>query len=383
VLVADYAEADTGTIGIPATAITRVKAPAAFDFNPAAHGLRGVASILVLVAHILGGTARHIYPGRAAYVHLIKHPWYFGTFGVEIFFVISGFVILPSALKYSAGEFALRRFVRIYPLFFTLSILFVSLNFVTNRYADINTPGSIIAGLLFVNLFTGTDQLTPNAWSLSFEVAFYVLTVLVVTFAYKQRRMFAGALAIGLAAAFLFFCPITVYFLIGIAMRVLVSNVRKANFATRAVEMLALLALIGSASRGHYDYTSWAQFSGVVVPSILVSISVYFYLALMPRSFTALALSGRVFRYAGDVSYSLYLVHPFVYFVLRALFVRYGWFTDNIAASILLFGVAVFAVSFLLTHYVHRALERWPYRRIFHQKVYHAQNAPVLQASSC
>jgi peptidoglycan/LPS O-acetylase OafA/YrhL len=191
-----------------------------------------------------------------------------------------------------------------------------------------------------------------------------------------------GGLSTGVAAAFLFCFPISIYFLIGIAMRLLVPTMRRATAATRIAEVLALLALIWFASRAHFDYTSWAQFLGLTVPAILISISTYFYLALMPGSATALALSGRFFLYVGDVSYSLYLVHPFAYYVLRGLFVRYGWFTGDVARSMLLFGAAVIALSFLLAHAANRMLERWPYRRIFHQGVYHGKRTSAVAASA-
>lgn len=370
-------------IGRSQAAATRPGAAAASSgFNTAAHGLRGVASILVLIAHIIGGTARHIYPDRADYVRLIEHPWNFCTFGVEIFFVISGFVILPSALRYSPGEFALRRAIRIYPLFAALSLVFVTLNAATNTYPYVNNVESIVAGLLFVNLFTGTEQLTPNAWSLSFEVAFYVLTGLVVTFAVKQRSRIEGGLAIGLAMAFLICFPITTYFLIGIVMRLLVPTMRPATGVTRICEMVALSALIWFASRAHFDYSSWAQFKGLIVPPLLLSISTYFYLALLPESATARALSGRFFRYTGDASYSLYLVHPFAYYSIRALFVQFGLFTDDVASSMLLFGATVIAISLLFTQIAYRALERWPYRKIFHRSVYHRDPTPAV-AGSC
>lgn len=339
--------------------------------NVAVHGLRGVGSMMVLLAHIAGGTARHVYPHDAAYVRLIAHPWNFGTFGVEIFFVISGFVILPSAMRYSAREFAGRRFLRLYPLFFVLSVLFVALNHMTNAYPGVNDGRSIIAGFLFLNLFTGTEQLTPNAWSLSFEVAFYVLTALTVNAAVRRHGIVGACLAVLLAAAFLLAFPIAVYFLIGIALRLAGREARSAGAITRAIEAASFASLVWFASRAHFDYTSWTQFRGATVPMILASITTYFSMALMRRSLTATLLGGRVFAYLGEVSYSLYLVHPFVYFACRALFVHQHWFTDDVALSLLCFAAVVVAGSLLATHYVHRWLELWPYNAVFHQRIYH------------
>ncbi len=344
-------------------------------FNVAAHGLRGLASAMVLLAHIFGGTARHIYPHDAAYVRAVEHPWNFGTFSVEVFFVISGFVILPSALKYDSGQFALRRLLRIYPLFVTLSILFILLNSVTNAYPGINNVRSVVSGLLFINLFTGTEQLTPNAWSLTYEACFYVLTGLIVAFAVRRRHVWAAGLAIAAALAFLAWFPITVFFLIGVAMRLWAPILSSATSRTRTVEALSLVSLIWFASRAHFDYTLWSQFGTWIVPGILVSITIFFFTALMKDSLTARALGGRFFRYLGDISYSLYLVHPFTYYLLRMVFAHYGWFTQNVALSMTCFAGTVVATSFVVTHFVHATLERWPYEAFFRQNVYRQKGA--------
>jgi len=311
----------------------------------------------------------------------VEHPWYFGTFGVEIFFVISGFVILPSVMKYSLREFALRRIARICPLFYVLSVLFVGLNLATDAYSNLNEPGTVAAGLLFVNLFTGTEQLTPNAWSLSYEMCFYALVALVVNFAIKIRSVPAGAVAITAALAFVIFFPIAIYFLIGMLMRLIVRTDDVATRGSRVVELTSLALLVWFASRAHFDYSTWQQFSDPVVPPILLSISTYFYLALRHGSVTAQLLDNPVFRYIGNVSYSLYLVHPFPYFGLRMLFVHYGLFTDDIAKSMVIFSIAVFTTSFLLAHIAHLLLERWPYQKLFHQKVYR-ENSRIAGATS-
>ena len=133
------------------------------EFNPAAHGLRGVASMMVFCAHILGGTAIHIYQDNPSYVAAVAGMWHFGRYGVELFFAISGFVILPSVLRYAPVEFALRRFLRLYPLFLVLTLLFAALNAATNSYPELNSPEAVVAGLLFLNLLTDTDHITPTS----------------------------------------------------------------------------------------------------------------------------------------------------------------------------------------------------------------------------
>lgn len=366
-----------------ATAVAVPGSRPATEFNAAIHGLRGVASILVLLAHIFGGTARHIYFNNLNYVRLVQHPWYFGTFGVEIFFVISGFVIVPSAMKYSLGEFALRRFVRIYPLFVTLSIVFIVLNCFTNDYPKLNDLRTILSGFTFLNLFTGTDQLTPNAWSLSFEIWFYVLTGLVVTFAIKRRSLAAGSVTITAALAFVVAFPISVYFLIGVVLRLVAPKDKPATVLTRIVGGTSLVLLLWFASRAHFDYTSWSQFTHPAVLPILASLFCFFMMALRKGSLMALAMATPLFRYAGDVSYSLYLVHPFVYFAVRMLFVRYQLFSDDVAISMGLFASVVVVASFVVTHGVHVILERGPYEAVFRQRVFRGEDEVAKPAPPC
>lgn len=345
--------------------------PVADGFNGAAHGLRGLASFMVLCAHIMGGTARHVYAGDAAYVEAVRVPWYLGTFGVELFFLISGYVILPSALKYRPRDFALRRLLRIYPLFFVLSVLFVAMNLRLELYPRLNTVETILSGFLFLNLFTGTEQLTPNAWSLTYEVMFYVLTCAIVHYAVRERARGPAVLAIVAATAFVLAFPIALFFAAGVGVRVVQSRGPAAPRHARWLEMAALVLTIGFAGQGHFEYR-WADFTGSVALPILLATTAYFYLAVLPGSVTGRVLGNRVAVYAGTISYSLYLVHPYIYLPLRMLFVRYGLFTEQAGLSVLLFAVPVIAGSFLVSHVVHISLEQWPYRRFFRQKLYHA-----------
>lgn len=366
-----------GPAAIPAPERT---ATAGDEFNVAAHGLRGIASMMVFFAHLLGGTAEHIYHADQAYVDAVLPLWNVGTFGVPLFFVISGFVILPSVRRYSLGEFGLRRFFRLYPMFFAFSLLFIVLNYATNAYPKLNTVETVVSGLLFINLFTGTEQLTPNAWSLSFEVMFYLATAITYYFAFARRNVALTVMALALSLAFLVKFPISSYFVLGLLVRVLHDRGYVLPTApARALEAVMLAAMVWLASLSHYEYR-WADLANPAVPPLIMATAVYFYLAVHRGSLTAVVLNHRPVLYLGTVSYSLYIVHPYIYLPGRMLFARLGWFTDDTVASLVLFAVVVTPLMLVATAIVHQWLERWPYTRFFHQSIYRRGGSTGRQA---
>jgi peptidoglycan/LPS O-acetylase OafA/YrhL len=348
------------------------------EFNAAAHGLRGVAAMMVFWGHLLGGTAKHIYAGDPSYGRFIEPLWHFGTAGVVLFFVISGFVILPSVVRYRPGQFALRRFLRLYPLFLVLSLVFVGLNAATGLYPKLNDLPTILAGLTFINIFVGTEQLTPNAWSLSFEVMFYALTCLVVYFVVHRPNRGWLLLTAMLCTAFVGVFPIALFFVGGIVVRLLHDrNIALPAWLSRPLELIALACFIRYASMSWFAYVP-DDFVNPIALKIIASSLAYFALAVAPGSLTHLCLGSPTARYLGTVSYSLYLVHPYTYYLGRLVFDRMGLFTDEYLLSMILFFAAVTPVTLLVTHFVHRAIEMKPYEWFFQQKIY---RAPVQGSS--
>jgi len=342
------------------------------DFNVAAHGLRGLAALMVMFAHIFGGAAEHIYADNPAFVQAVKAPWYLGTFGVELFFVISGFVILPSALRYLPREFALRRFLRLYPLFFVLSLVFLALNHAAGAYPRLNNLETAVSGLLFINLLTGTEQLTPNAWSLTYEVMFYVLMYSIVYFTIHNRQRIPAFIAIIAALAFVAAFPIALYFVVGAAIRLAQGMHRKSKIDLRYFELPCMAAMVFFATRGHFEY-HWHDFANPAVMPLVLSTGSYFYCAVCCGSLTSKILDNRIMRYFGTTSYSLYLVHPYTYYAVRLAFIRFGIFTEDVGLSMILFTAAVTALTLPLTHMVHISLELWPYQQYFGQRVFREQ----------
>lgn len=344
------------------------------SFNVAAHGLRGVASLMVFFAHLLGGAAEHIYPTRSDYVQGIEPFWNVGTFGVCLFFVISGFVILPSATRYTPKEFAARRFVRLYPLFLAFSLIFIVLNLVTGLYPERNDLKSVIAGLTFTDLFTNTEQLTPNAWSLTYEVWFYILTAAAVHFLLRRRSIFWSVIVLSAAILFAVKYPFALYFIAGLVVRLTYDRSNQLRHGRhRFAEILMLAMCILLASLDHYADYDWEVFLNPVVPLLIVSTTLYFALAVSDASVTAIALGNPLFRYLGTVSYSLYLLHPYTYFLVRQSFQEAELFSSNIMVSMTLFVAVASAVTAACTYVVYNTLERWPYERVYGQKIYRAK----------
>lgn len=346
------------------------------NFNVAAHGLRGVAALGVLFAHMLGGVGEHIYGAHPTYNATVAPYWHLGTFGVFLFFTVSGYVIWPSVMRYAPGAFAWRRFVRLYPLFLFFSLLFLALNLVVQREPQLNEPLTVLAALTFTNLFTGTDQLTPNAWSLSYEVAFYALTVLGAWVAFTWRSRAGLVTFAALTLAFVWLWPKALFFVGGLLVRWAHDRgmlpAQRVRLVCEAVLLVAAVALAAGAKRSFHqvDFLEWSNWATVVATCL------WFHFAVAPGSLTERLFANRATAYLGTVSYSLYLAHPYTYFVGRELFERGGLFTADTVGSMALFFAAVTAATLVLTHAVHLVFERWPYEACFRRGVYERPEAP-------
>lgn len=370
----DAASISTAAVKESGATSTGKKGRAASGFNIAAHGLRGLASFMVFAAHLLGGTAEHIYYGNSYYVALVERPWNFGRWGVELFFTISGFVILPSIMRYAPRQFALRRFFRLYPLFFAFTLLFAILNAATNAYPNMNNGLSVFSAFTFLNLFTGTEQLTPNAWSLTYEVIFYALACMTFHTLFRKADRPAAIFSIFLCLLFITIFPIAIYFLFGIAVKIMMDRGMHLRGRTaHLVEIAAFIACLYCASTRHFGY-SHDELGDPLLPATMVATCIYFLCAVTPGSISEKLLANRLFFYLGTVSYSLYLFHPYSYFAMRAVFNQLGLFTENWLLSMTLFFIATMALTFPINHMVHRILEIGPYQWFFHQRIYRQGN---------
>jgi peptidoglycan/LPS O-acetylase OafA/YrhL len=141
--------------------------------------LRFVAALAVLVFHIgfRGGAADGLSP--LIYEELMPVAKY-GYLGVDLFFMISGFVIMMSAQAESVGKFIVSRLTRLYPAFW----ICCSITFLAILLSEtVRFPSSSQTYLINMTMLagsTGTKFLDGSYWSLAIELKFYFLVALVI-----------------------------------------------------------------------------------------------------------------------------------------------------------------------------------------------------------
>ncbi|RJQ90649.1 acyltransferase [Amycolatopsis panacis] len=155
---------------------------------------RGLGALLVFYSHIAHPwvLAKHDDAPYISFIEaLTSDPMHMakqgiGQIAVPFFFLVSGFVVTPIALKQGTGRFALNRLIRVYaPMLFvvllTALLMAVSLHPPsTGQSQDLN-PLTILTNTSLVNyLIFPQVVLIPVAWSMIIEVIFYVLLMVVL-----------------------------------------------------------------------------------------------------------------------------------------------------------------------------------------------------------
>lgn len=269
--------------------------------------LRGIAAMMVVFHH-----ARHEFGGAMTID--------FGARGVEIFFVISGLVMMYStqggqlgtgrSLRERLGEAVLfwkRRIVRVVPMYWIALFLSAPLVYRTSL-----TDPVLLTDALFIPHWNRAypDQIWPTlvpGWSLNYEMFFYFLFGLSLFLGrFSIALMAAGLLGLcllplaveGQSAGFHFYTSaVMLHFLAGVLLYYLIEILRKAACQPARWTMLLLLL---------------AGFAGLIVlPRLAGDIAL-----LLPSSmivFAAVFLFDGTrlpaLRRLGDASYAIYLFH--------------------------------------------------------------------------
>jgi peptidoglycan/LPS O-acetylase OafA/YrhL len=286
--------------------------------------LRGLAASAVLVSHIGLEIQRHSTALSAAAVDALDT----GRAGVDVFFVISGFVMayVASAHFGSAAEskrFMVKRLARIVPVYWfytTLMLAVILLSPSLLRHSVVTVPYTLASYLFFPFPQPDSGQMRPLlelGWTLNYEMYFYALFALAILFSRRAGFILLSTFIVAavLAGAFIdrplsvqyWTRPILLEFLAGVGVGLIFLNgIRIPRTAAYAVGAVGLIWFVLLARSGNEA----TRVIVLGVPALLFVAAATLERREGPQ--TAPGLTWRFLLLLGDASYSLYLTHMFV-----------------------------------------------------------------------
>jgi exopolysaccharide production protein ExoZ len=278
--------------------------------------LRGIAALGVVVHH----TLEESYRAAAGF----RSPDWLttaGAAGVDIFFVISGFIMLHVSFSSTGkaikpGSFLLRRIGRIYPLYWIFCAATLALSGLGFFASKVLTTTVIAKSLLLVPT---PETLIDASWTLSFEMYFYLVfaatlrfgsknlsmiisIAVIVTLVVTARTVFGGEVGEFLAN------PISIEFCFGL----LVAGFWQANLSNTtgiAVGLVGMIIIVTAPLYvPHASTNALPEFARVIVWGLPAALILAAFASLGTPRGAALWCAGLI----GDASYSIYLSHGFV-----------------------------------------------------------------------
>ena len=328
--------------------------------NPSIEGLRGFSALIVILYHlhnmaIIGGFG---HPSASRVLEKIIAG--LGPFGVMLFFMISGYLIVQSLIKYdNIPLFFKHRAVRIYPVFLLLQIIVFSFGPLVSygwmgplRHSASLFTFHFITNLLFLPGIFSLPIAQKNAWSLSYEFAFY-LTAATLYFALARHMaspiMSRVALLLGLAIgiAVLYTHPLAWFFAGGTVVFFAGTTRAKTWITSPSHWVLGVVLLV-------------LAFAAFVLNVLWLSVifgALFFATVVNGQGIFSRLLCLQPMQFLGRISYSLYLVHPFVLDALRSVIRRMSpqmhvaWLAPS------LFGLSGLTLAVIVASLMYRFVE--------------------------
>ncbi|KAI97998.1 acyltransferase [Haemophilus influenzae] len=310
-------------------------------YRPEIDGLRAIAVISVIIYHL-------------------NENWLSGGFlGVDIFFVISGFLITGIIIteiqqnSFSLKQFYTRRIKRIYPAFITVMALvsfIASVIFIYNDFNKLRKTIELAIAFLsnfYLGLTQGYFDLSANEnpvlhiWSLAVEEQYYLIFPLILILAYKKFREIKVLFIITLILFFIllatsfvsanFYKEVlhqpNIYYLsnlrfpellVGSLLAIYHNLSNKVQLSKQVNNILAILSTLLLFSCLFLMNNDIAYIPGItlILPCIFTALIIH---TTSQNNIVKLCLSNKAIVFIGKISYSLYLYHwifiAFAYYI--------------------------------------------------------------------
>lgn len=312
--------------------------------------LRGVAALLVVMHHALPH-----FKAMNLSNPIFEFIGKFGYMGVDIFFVISGFVMAKTTINVkqnpsSSMNFISKRFLRIYLGFW--SIFFLALLYFYYFDPSYLKGKEILQSLFLINA-NMFDLVVSPAWSLTYELYFYILVAIVLVSTKINPRMFFVTLLSAIVFKLLvtnignnkfldfFFSSLIFEFVAGYFLYVYLDVIKNKKYLILSV-IIALLfffsAIYFNIGYGYQRVLTFGCFAFSLV-----------WLVVLLEKHKIFIIKGLLVK-IGDASYTLYLSHTILLGAFYTLGLR-TFFVNNEIAMIGFLSYIIFIIVFSMVFY--------------------------------
>lgn len=310
---------------------------------------------------------------------------FFGEWGVDIFFLISGFFILQSVHNRNYKTFFMSRIKRIYPSFIVGSFFVLLLGIVMPNTQIRNLIYRWIVSLLMIGDLTSSGPLSSIYWTLFIEIRFYVLVTIILFIdavinekCIKNKitlnKLLFGWLAISIlntywisnkAIEVFFVTKYAGHFIIGIILyRIIINNKRNASYILLLPlsTILLLHNILGYTQwiRGA-EYQKLAYSESEIFGGVLILLCTFVYFAkkskINPKS-------ASIAHVLSAISFPFYLVHADFGFFIRTMYYKkilfYFSFLQKLPSRFVEYGIMLIAIvaSFLVAFGINKLVSR-------------------------
>ena len=285
--------------------------------------LRAAAALMVVFFHADGMALEYFHFGWPS----------FGAAGVDMFFVISGFImwITTASARTTPVSFVVSRIIRVVPLYWVMTLLLYMGWMVFRDAASLPPVWNLVRSLLFIPFVSPrTGEIQPlliAGWTLNFEMFFYAVFACGLLLTRRHRALFVGTVLGGLVAlplvatpsgavALTYTSPLLIEFMIGCLLGIVYERNALPRPAVAAfLLIIGCCLLLTSTMLSAADLTAF-RFFHWGLPAFLIVTGA---LGLEP-----VLKEWRLPLLLGDASYSIYLTHGAALASLKTIILMVG-----------------------------------------------------------
>ena len=277
--------------------------------------LRGIAALSVVLFHFTMGREES------------KWGFKLGTTGVDLFFIISGFVIFMSLNRVSKSkDFIINRVSRLYPTYwcavtFTFLLIICKTLLLKLDFHPINEFLNYAGNLTMFQYYLGIPDLDGPYWTMIIEMLFYILILLLYQFNLLKLLNILGLITSisiviltsfwgnhNIVKAILNWIPLLPYiplFLAGtVFYKIYINNQQKiSNYAIILLCLIAQFLLFEHSGRSHH-FINHQEYA--------IMICIYFTLFILFVNHKLNFIVSKLTLFLGKISFALYLTHQYI-----------------------------------------------------------------------